>query len=156
MSVSVDPDKSNYIGLINESVHTSDDLDIGDVYAINKFFLVVKRGYLRMHYYYIPIEKVDGWDGHVLWLALSEEEVIKYERDIFPNPLRYYVKGFEYEEMPPPVPNLKQIASKSKPFTEMNPYNKDNKDIDIFKCDLCDEVLIKEDEYKKHIVERHL
>lgn len=44
MSVSVNPEKSNYIGLINESVHTSDDKDIGDVYAMNKYFLVVKRG----------------------------------------------------------------------------------------------------------------
>lgn len=44
MSPSVDPEKLNYIGLINESVHTSDDRDIGDVFAINKYFLVVKRG----------------------------------------------------------------------------------------------------------------
>jgi hypothetical protein len=38
MSPSVDPEKLNYIGLINESVHTSDDKDIGDVFAINKTF----------------------------------------------------------------------------------------------------------------------
>ena len=44
MSASVNPEKVNYIGLINESVHTGDDKDIGDVFAVNKYFLVVKRG----------------------------------------------------------------------------------------------------------------
>lgn len=156
MSVSVDPDKSNYIGLINESVHASDDQDIGDVYAMNKFFLVVKRGYIRIHYYYIPLEKVDGWDGYVLWLNISAEEVAKYERDIFPNPLRYYVKGFVYEGMPPPVPTVNQIPSKFKSAAEMYYSDKDNKEIDIYKCDLCDEVLINENEYEKHISDKHL
>jgi hypothetical protein len=33
----------NWKELINESVHTSDDIDIGDIYAVNKNFIVVKR-----------------------------------------------------------------------------------------------------------------
>ena len=44
-----------------------------------------------MHYYYIPMSKVEGWDGHVLWLKITEEEVKrKYERDLIPDPTRYY------------------------------------------------------------------
>jgi hypothetical protein len=55
-----------WIDLINESVHTSDDIDIGDIDAVSRDF-VVKRGFINIHYYYIQIGKVDGWDGRVLW-----------------------------------------------------------------------------------------
>ena len=49
------------ISLIDESVHTYDDIDIGDVYAISRNFIVVKRGFVNIHYYYIPVKKVEGW-----------------------------------------------------------------------------------------------
>lgn len=32
-----------WVDLLNESVHTSDDVDIGDVEAVNRQFVVVKR-----------------------------------------------------------------------------------------------------------------
>jgi hypothetical protein len=48
------PSKIGWIDLIDESVHTSDDIDIGDIDAVNRNFVVVKRGFLKLHYYYIP------------------------------------------------------------------------------------------------------
>ena len=45
-------DKKEWISLIDESVHTYDDVDIGDVYAISRNFIVVKRGFVNIHYYY--------------------------------------------------------------------------------------------------------
>ncbi len=70
-------------------------MDIGDIDAVSRDFIVVKRGFVNVHYYYIPISKVEGWDGHVLWLKITEKEVIgKYERDVTPDPARYYVKGY--------------------------------------------------------------
>jgi len=54
-------DKKEWISLIDESVHTYDDIDIGDVYAISRNFIVVKRGFVNIHYYYIPVKKVEGW-----------------------------------------------------------------------------------------------
>jgi hypothetical protein len=36
--------QTNWIGLINESVHTSDDVDIGDIEAVGRDFVVIKRG----------------------------------------------------------------------------------------------------------------
>src|SRR5918994_6784355 len=87
--------QKTWITLIDESVHTSDDVDIGDIEAESRDFVVVKRGIVNIHYYYIPISKVEGWDGHVLWLKITEKEVIgKYERDVTPDPARYYVKGY--------------------------------------------------------------
>ena len=79
-----EPTKS-WIDLINESVHTADDIDIGDIIAVSRDFVVVKRGFVNIHYYYIPITKVEGWDGHVLWLNVIESEVKgSYERDKIP------------------------------------------------------------------------
>ena len=58
--------KKEWKDLLNESVHTTDDVDIGDIYAVSKNFVVVMRGLINIHYYYIPISKVEGWDGKVL------------------------------------------------------------------------------------------
>ena len=74
--------KPSWIDLINESVHTSDDVDIGDIDAVSRDFIVVKRGFVNIHYYYIPIGKFEGWDGHVLWLKVPEEYVQKIMREM--------------------------------------------------------------------------
>jgi len=45
-------------------------------------FIVVKIGFVNLHYYYIPIFKVEGWDSNVLWLKITEDDVIRnYERN---------------------------------------------------------------------------
>src|SRR5918999_306338 len=90
-------EKKGWIDLLNESVHTTDDVDIGDIYAVSKNFVVVMRGLINIHYYYIPISKVEGWDGKVLWLKITENQVKdNYERDIIPDPRRYYIKDYTY------------------------------------------------------------
>jgi hypothetical protein len=155
MSASVNPDKSNYVGLINESVHTSDDKDIGDVFAVNKYFLVVKRGFVNIHYYYIPLKKVEGWDGSILWLLITEDEVIKYDRETFPHPFRYYVKDYDYARTPPYVPTFNQIPARVR--TPAEEYGMDNQEeIDIYKCDLCGDILKNEGDFDKHITNIHL
>jgi hypothetical protein len=36
---------------------------------------------VNIDYYYISVIKVEGWDGHVLRLKITEEEVIRnYEK----------------------------------------------------------------------------
>jgi hypothetical protein len=37
--------------MIDQSVHTTDDVDIGDIDALSRDFIVAKRGYLNEHYY---------------------------------------------------------------------------------------------------------
>lgn len=82
--------------MIDQSVYTSDDVDIGDVNALSRDFVVVKRGYLDEHHYYIPVTKVEGWSGEVLWLRIPEEKVKEnYERQIVPDPSRYSAKNLE-------------------------------------------------------------
>jgi hypothetical protein len=53
------PQPKSWIELINESVHTADDIDIGDIDAICRDFIVIKRGFVNVYHYYIPIIKVE-------------------------------------------------------------------------------------------------
>src|SRR5215210_2980054 len=97
-SSSISPEeKKDWISLLNESVHTSDDVDIGDIYAVSRNFIVVKRGFVNIHYYYIPTKKVEGWDNNVLWLKITENHVKDhYERNVIPDPNQYYIKEYPY------------------------------------------------------------
>ena len=75
MSTSAQGSALKWVDLLNESVHTSDDQDIGDVEAVNREFVAIKRGFVNIHRYFIPANKIDGWDGNVLWLKITEDEV---------------------------------------------------------------------------------
>lgn len=73
----------------------------------------------------------------------------------FPHPCRYYVKDYSYDRTPPFVPTVNQIPAKFR--TTAEEYNIDNKEeVDIYKCDLCRDVLKNEEEYDSHITDRHL
>ena len=41
-------EKNDWINLLNESVHTSDDIDIGDIYAVSRNIVVVLRGIINV------------------------------------------------------------------------------------------------------------
>jgi precorrin isomerase len=43
--------KKKWEDMIDQSVHTTDDVDIGDIDALSRDFIVAKRGYLNEHYY---------------------------------------------------------------------------------------------------------
>lgn len=146
--------QTSYINLINESVHTQDDKDIGDIYAVSKYFLVVKKGYINIHYYYIPHEKVEGWDSNVIWLNISEKEAEKYKKDEFPNPHKYYVKGTKNESMHPP-PTVNQIPAKFRTLSQEYAVTEDNEDADRYQCDLCDTIFTTDGELENHIMEIH-
>jgi hypothetical protein len=155
--------EKTWVGLIDESVHTFDDVDIGDIDAVSRDFVVVKRGFVNVHYYYIPIGKVEGWDSHVLWLKITEEEVKRnYERDLIPDPARYYVKDYPaystsyYPELTmipsrytrPLYPSIGTIIS-----TKTAPVS--NVPI-IYKCDICGSSSFKtEDELSYHVKATH-
>ena len=145
--------KVAWIDLIDESVHTSDDVDIGDIDAVSRDFLVVKRGFLKVHYYYIPISKVEGWDGFVLWLKVTEEEVKKnYERETIPDPSRYYVKDFPgyiavYPEVEVIMPRYTRPVYTTK--------NSTPEGLRVYLCDLCRTAFDTEEELSRHVNTSH-
>ena len=145
------PSKKGWIDLINESVHTSDDVDIGDIDAVSRDFVVVKRGFVNVHYYYVPMNKVEGWDGNVLWLKATEDEVkSKYERDAVPDPSRYFVK--DYPGYTAAYPDLTMII----PRYTMPVYTSvSSEQPRIIRCDLCDAPFRTEDELSVHVSANH-
>ena len=158
-------EKRTWSDVLNESVHTSDDIDIDDVEAVSRNFVVVKRGYVNIHRYYIPISRVEGWDGNVLWLSITEEEVRKnYERsNIFPSPLRYSLKdqppiysGATYPELqliPDRYPKELQLEEERVRGTEK--IEKTSSETERKKCDLCSKYFGSEDELGEHVRTQH-
>ncbi len=145
----------NWADLLNESVHTSDDQDIGDIEAVNREFVVIKRGFVNVHRYFIPADKIEGWDGNVLWLKITEDEVKrKYQNDNARiEPSRYLTKDFDnyyrygvyppigwiptrYAEPPYPVPTIA-----NEPVA--------------YKCDLCSITFEDDNELHKHVKSAH-
>ncbi|MDP9016611.1 MAG: hypothetical protein M3M87_07660 [Thermoproteota archaeon] len=58
---------------------------------------MVKRGFVNVQRYFIPPDNVDGWDGNVLWLKITEEEEVKrkYQNDDATHePTRYLTKDY--------------------------------------------------------------
>jgi len=94
-SSSLHKNEKKWEDMISQSVHSTDDVDIEDIDALSLDFIIIKRGYLNEHYYYVPIIRVEGWDGNVLWLSVTKHEVrTNYERKITPDPSRYFIKDY--------------------------------------------------------------
>jgi hypothetical protein len=151
--------KSTWMDVTNESVHTSDDVDIGDIEAINRDFLVVKRGFINVHYYYIPIRRVEGWDGHVVWLKIPRELVEqKYHVDKPPDPSTYYIKGYPYDKASPFTadyfPELPIIKRKQSSRPSSMPEIQ-SEAMRTFRCPLCDIKFRTEDELSSHVASSH-
>lgn len=155
---SINSPKTAWIDLIDEPVHTIDDIDIGDIEAVSRDFIVVKRGFVNIHYYYIPISKVEGWDGSVLWLKIPEYDIkSNYERDIIPDPSRYYVKDYpfhtstNYHDLIVIEPKYKKPVFKIPPTSQLS----SNERVTSYKCDLCNISSKTEDELSNHVRSEH-
>jgi hypothetical protein len=122
--------------MINQSVHTADDGDVGDIDALSRDF-VIKRGYLNERYYYVPIPRAEGWDGNVLWLNVTEDKVkSNYERKIVPNPSRYYIKDYpmysaQFPELRLILPKYKKLDRSAAIILPGHPK--------VYGCALCEE-----------------
>jgi len=147
---SVDIKSQEYNEYVNKTVRASDDKKIGKVEAVNKDIFVIKKGFIKLHYYYIPISKVQEWDDKVLRLKIKEIEVKeKYERNKPPNPYRYYVMDYPYYTAGyfPPLAVIKNkwVISKYRKngipsfqhLSVANAVPETSKKLTIHLCDLC-------------------
>jgi hypothetical protein len=157
----VPSEHSSWTDLISESVHTSDDQVIGDIEAVSRNFIVVKKGLVNVHRYYIPLHRVEGWDGKVAWLKLPEDIIkTKYERDPEPDPHNYHyssapmidasdnVRRFQIN-----IPKIPRRAQEERPFVA----SQKNSEYDerVFVCNLCSAAFQTEDELSKHVESTH-
>lgn len=156
------PDEpSSWTDLINESVHTSDDQDIGDIEAVSRNFIVVKKGLVNVHRYYIPLHRVEGWDGRVVWLKIPEDAVkANYEREAAPDPYNYHyssaptvgpsnvVRRFQVN-----MPKIPPRAHEEKPFLVSRESSGEVEQ--VFLCNLCNATFKTDDELSSHIESTH-
>ncbi len=66
--------KPNLPDFINKPVHTREGLLIGNIQTTSKDSFIVKRNVVNTIYYHIPTHQIKQWDGHALWLKITEEE----------------------------------------------------------------------------------
>ena len=146
--------KKEWIDLIGWPCRTSDDQELGRLEAISAGLIVVRKIYLAVHfhYYYIPYDKVQGWDGNIIWLRISKTEVEQsYEKHKAPDPKQYYVKGGAVNRTST-YPEVIVIPSKGKEqvFTAS-----DQRLTPIYKCDLCGITFRAENELSSHVKIEH-
>lgn len=157
------PDEpSSWTDLIDESVHTSDDQDIGDVEAVSRNFIVVKKGLVNVRRYYIPLHRVEGWDGKVVWLKIPEHIVkANYERKTAPDPYNYHyssaptvdpsnvVRRFQIN-----MPKIPPRSLEEKPFL-VSQQGSGEEEKRAFLCNLCNATFKTDDELSSHIESTH-
>lgn len=126
-----------------------------DIEGMSRDFIIVKRGYINEHYYYIPMTKVEGWDGEVLWLRVKEDDVkSKYERQIKPDPSRYYLK--DISDYSVTFPELKSIPPKYKrPIRKAASIPPDGHKKRKYGCALCERLFKSHDQLSKHVASVH-
>ncbi|HZB79794.1 MAG TPA: C2H2-type zinc finger protein [Nitrososphaera sp.] len=154
-------DPSSWTDLIGESVYTKDDQDIGDIEAVSRNFIVVKKGLVNVHRYYIPLHRVEGWDSKVVWLKIQEEEVkTNYERNTTPDPYYYHYSSAPTVE-PANVlrrfqinmPKIPPRAQEESPFLVSQEHSAQEEP--EFPCNLCGGTFKSEDELSRHVDTTH-
>jgi hypothetical protein len=153
---------SSWTDLISESVHTSDDQDLGDIEAVSRNFIVVKKGRVNIHRYYIPLHRVEGWDGKVVWLKIPEEVVkANFERDAAPDPYNYHyssaptvdpsnvVRRFQIN-----MPKIPPRTQEERPFLVPQQQSSGQQER-IFLCNLCNATFRSDEELSSHVESSH-
>jgi hypothetical protein len=80
-----------------KKVKSKDGKDIGEIKKISENHLLLEHGRVHKHRFWIPKYVTDAFDGKILWLMLSEEEVRgRYQYGIEPPTQENYANEFEH------------------------------------------------------------
>ena len=80
-----------------KKVKSKDGKDIGEIKKISENHLLLEHGRVHKHRFWIPKYVADAFDGKILWLMLSEEEVTgRYQYGIEPPTQEIYANEFEH------------------------------------------------------------
>ena len=78
-----------------KNVKTNDGQELGEIKEISENFLRLQKGAVAKKKFWIPKYIADAYDGKVLWLLLSEEELLDKYRYGAELPGEQYVKDLE-------------------------------------------------------------
>ncbi len=65
--------------VIKKEARGLDDADLGEVQGLEQGFIVTKRGLVDKHTFYFPKILVDRYDGHKLFLKVTERDLEEYK-----------------------------------------------------------------------------
>ena len=83
--------------LKGKKVKSNDGKDVGEIKEVSQNFLRLEKGTVKKDKFWIPKYVADAFDGKVLWLLISEEEILgKYHHGSEP-PGDQYARDFQYE-----------------------------------------------------------
>jgi hypothetical protein len=81
--------------LKGKKVKSNDGKDVGEIKEVSQNFLRLEKGTVKKDKFWIPKYVADAYDGKVLWLLISEEEILgKYHHGAEP-PGDQYARDFE-------------------------------------------------------------
>ena len=66
---------------IDKDVKTMDDKKVGKIRAITNDFIQIQKGSVDKKYYFVPKHYIQGYDGDDIWLAITEDELMKFESE---------------------------------------------------------------------------
>jgi hypothetical protein len=72
--------RQNSIDLVGKTLRTNDNQDLGKIESVENEVIIIKRvllTFVDLHYYYIPFAEVQDWDGKVVLLKISRDQVEK-------------------------------------------------------------------------------
>src|SRR5690554_2052927 len=81
--------------LKNKKVRTNDGKDLGEIKEVAENYIRLEKGLVNKDKYWIPKYVADAYDGKVLWLLVSGDDVAKgYSYTTHPEKDQY-TQGFE-------------------------------------------------------------
>jgi hypothetical protein len=63
--------------LKGKKVKTNDGKELGEIKEFSQNYVRAEKGTIRKESYWIPKYVADAYDGHTLWLLISEQEVLE-------------------------------------------------------------------------------
>lgn len=78
MTTRVNKPNLNFKDMVNQPVYTSENVYLGKINSINKNHIEVKFYENDNHGYNFPLDLLDKWDGHSIWLQITHDESNQY------------------------------------------------------------------------------
>ena len=152
----------NYVKLINESVHTSDDIDIGDIFAVNKNFIVVVRGSCSP---ITTISQLIRWKAGMgmyyglqclknMLKVIMKEMFILTTLDILSKMIFLIKESLQIlEPIRIPSKSKREVSSRNKVSTTS--FASPVSPASSYRCDLCNISVKSESQLSKHLSTEH-
>ena len=77
--------KINWNNVIKKEARGANDEDLGEVQEVSNGYVFVQKGLINKEKFFIPQDKVESFDGHILRFNISKEVISNnYQRDTYP------------------------------------------------------------------------